>query len=283
VANEDGYVSPGSRDVAFIETTMRVVTWNVWWRFGPWRERAPLILDVLSQSDADVICLQEVWDTGAENQAAEMADTLGLHYVFEPVLPINGVQWGMAILSKWPVLDSQGLVLPSMPSDDGSRDCKVMRACFDGPRGAVDVYNTHLSWRPEESAVRQEQVTAIVELVRDSHCGSIPPIICGDFNAIPTADEIRMLTGEAPVPVDGFYFFDAWRAGGHTDAGFTWDNQNPLTNKALQSNRRLDYILVGEPAVNAAGHILKAEHIGRTATNGLYPSDHFGVLAELRY
>jgi endonuclease/exonuclease/phosphatase family metal-dependent hydrolase len=283
VANEEGFVSPGSRDVGFVETRARVLTWNIWWRFGPYGQRVPLILETLRQCDADVICLQEVWDTDTANQAAELAGALGLHFCYEPVLPIEGVNWGMAILSKWPVLESEGLVLPSMPSDDGSRDCKVMRARLDGPNGVVDVYNTHLSWRPEESAIRQEQVGFIANLVKQTWKGPVPPIICGDFNAIPTADEIRMLTGEAPVPVDGLYFFDAWQAAGHSDPGFTWDNANPLTNKALQPNRRLDYIFVGEPAENAAGHVLSAERVGTNPTDGVFPSDHFGVLAELRY
>ncbi len=283
MANEEGFVSPGSRDVAFVETRMRVLTWNIWWRFGPYVDREPLILQQLQDLNADVICLQEVWDTGTDNQAARLADDLGLHFSYEAVLPIDGVNWGMAILSKWPVLDQQGLVLPSMPSDDGSRDCKVMRARLDGPNGVVDVYNTHLSWRPEESAIRQEQVGFIANLVKSTWQGPVPPIVCGDFNAIPTADEIRILTGEAAVPVDGLYFFDAWRAAGHTDAGFTWDNANSLTNKALQPNRRLDYIFVGEPAENAAGHVLTAERVGLQPSNGIFPSDHFGVLAELRY
>lgn len=283
MANEEGFVSPGSRDVEFVETRMRVLTWNIWWRFGPYDEREPLIRKLLCEVDADIICLQEVWDTGQANQAAQLAEELGFYFCYEPVLPIDGVDWGMAILSRWPVLEKDGQVLPSMPSDDGSRDCKVMRARLDGPSGVVDVYNTHLSWRPEESAIRQKQVSFIAELVKETCQGPVPPIVCGDFNAIATADEIRMLTGEAPVPVDGLYFFDAWRAAGNTDAGFTWDNANPLTNKALQPNRRLDYIFVGEPAENAAGHILSAERVAMQATNGLYPSDHFGVLAELRY
>jgi len=283
VANEEGFVSPGSRDVARIETRMRVLTWNIWWRFGPYDQRRPLILKQLQDANADIVCLQEVWGTEAENQAAQLANALGMYFSYEAVLTIDGVDWGMAILSKWPIVERDGLLLPSMPSDDGSRDCKVMRVCVDGPHGPVDVFNTHLSWRPEESAIRQKQVTFIAERVKKIWKGPVPPIICGDFNAIPSADEIRMLTGETAVAVDGVYFFDAWLAAGHTDPGYTWDNSNPLTNAALQLNRRLDYILVGEPAENAAGHVLTAERVGMVATDGIYPSDHFGVLAQLRY
>ena len=45
-----------------IDTRLRVATWNVWWRFGPWAERQPAIAETLRRIDADVIALQEVWD-----------------------------------------------------------------------------------------------------------------------------------------------------------------------------------------------------------------------------
>lgn len=283
MANEDGYVSPGSRDEAFVETTMRIVTWNLWWRFGPWRDRQPLILDTLRDLDADVLCLQELWGTDEADQAAEIGEALGYHHFYEPVLPIDGVQWGMGILSKWPLMEKQAFVLPSIPSDDGSRDCKAMWARLDGPRGPVDVLNTHLSWRPEESAIRQEQMSAIAQQIKETHTGGMPPLLCGDFNAIPTADEIRMMTGEAPVPVEGLYFFDAWRASGQEGPGYTWHRSNTLTHKALQPDRRLDYIFVGEPAGNGAGHVLRTEQVGTQPVGGLFASDHYGVMAELRY
>nr|WP_165491961.1 endonuclease/exonuclease/phosphatase family protein [Egibacter rhizosphaerae] len=48
---------------------LSLLSWNVWWRFGPWRERQPAILEVLRRADADVVTLQEVWASGGENLA----------------------------------------------------------------------------------------------------------------------------------------------------------------------------------------------------------------------
>jgi endonuclease/exonuclease/phosphatase family metal-dependent hydrolase len=276
-------VSPGSRPETLIATRLRVLSWNIWWRFGPWRERAPLILRVLEAVDADLLCLQEVWQAGGDNQARQIADALGFHHVYGSVLAYSGVDWGMAILARWPIMESEDIRLVSMPSEDGSRDCRVLRARVDGPRGAIDAYCTHLSWRPEESHIRQKQVAAVAEWVRDTAGGGYPPVVCGDFNAIPTSDEIRMMTGEAICPVDGLVFYDAWRAAGHTEPGFTWDNANPHTNEALRPDRRLDYVFVGEPVDGGAGHVLTAELVGTVPTDGLFPSDHFGVVAEVRY
>lgn len=277
------HVSPGSRTADLIETRLRVATWNIWWRFGDWERREPLIRRVLGETAPDIVCLQEVWDDGAENQAKRIADDLGYHHVYEPVLEIDGIRWGMAILGRWPVSGHRGLALPSMPSADRSRDCRAMFARVAGPRGDVGVVCTHLSWRPEESRIRQRQVGAICEVVRDQGQWAFPPVVCGDFNAGPMSDEIRMMTGEAIPPVEGLFFHDAWPAAGRTEPGFTWDNGNPLTNPALQPNRRLDYVFVGGPRPDGAGHVLSAEIAGNQPTKGLYPSDHFALVVDLRY
>jgi endonuclease/exonuclease/phosphatase family metal-dependent hydrolase len=41
---------------------MRVMTWNLWWRFGGnWREREVGIISRLEEVQPDVVGLQEVW------------------------------------------------------------------------------------------------------------------------------------------------------------------------------------------------------------------------------
>jgi len=53
-----------------IETRVRVLTWNIWWRFGPWQRRQPAISSTLAQIDADIIALQEVWSDQTTNLAS---------------------------------------------------------------------------------------------------------------------------------------------------------------------------------------------------------------------
>ena len=55
-----------------IETRLRVMSWNLWWQFGPWGERLPAIAATLAAVDADVFALQEVWHDGTRSQAAEL-------------------------------------------------------------------------------------------------------------------------------------------------------------------------------------------------------------------
>lgn len=50
-------------------TTARVVTWNVWGRFGDWEERQSGIEDVLATAKPDITCLVEAWATPETTQA----------------------------------------------------------------------------------------------------------------------------------------------------------------------------------------------------------------------
>ena len=87
-----------------VETRLRVATWNLWGRYGPWEERGPVVLENLRAVDADVVCLQEAWRDGARSQPRELASALGMHGVYEPAFEINGAWSGNAVLSRWPVL-----------------------------------------------------------------------------------------------------------------------------------------------------------------------------------
>ena len=52
----------------------------------------------------------------------------------------------------------------------------------------------------------------------------------------------------------------------------------------LEPDTRIDYILVGWPKLGGCGHVVDVEVAGdRPGTDGLFPSDHFAVVADLRY
>lgn len=264
-----------------IETRLRVLTWNLWWRFGPWQERAPAIEATIGALDADVVCLQEVWGADGTTFAAELGERLGYEHVYASRLDWDGVRFGNAILSRWPILRSEERPLPATPETEEHRT--VLLAEVDGPRGSFQVFCTHLNWRLDHSAVRQEQVRAICDLVAEVRPRTYPPILCGDMNADPMSDEIRMLTGRAAVPVDKLLFHDAWEVAGDGGPGFTWSNDNPYAALDLEPNRRIDYVLVGWPKAGGAGHVVSCRLIGQDPVDGVVPSDHYGVLAELRY
>jgi endonuclease/exonuclease/phosphatase family metal-dependent hydrolase len=154
---------------------------------------------------------------------------------------------------------------------------------IEGPRGPFQVFCTHLSWRADWSGVRQAQIGAVCEVVRRHSPRQFPAILCGDLNAEPVSDEIRMLTGRAAVPVPGVVFHDAWEAAGE-GASATISRRNPYCEAALDPEMRIDYVMVGWAKSGGAGQVLHARVAGDVPDDdGVVGSDHYAVVAELRY
>jgi endonuclease/exonuclease/phosphatase family metal-dependent hydrolase len=81
--------------------------------------------------------------------------------------------------------------------------------------------------------------------------------------------------------VPGQVLLDAWRYADPGDPGFTWDLRNGYQDDSLIPSSRIDYILVGLPW-QGRGRV-EAVHLAGTApVDGVWPSDHFAVLADLR-
>lgn len=264
-----------------IDTTVRVATWNIWWRFGPWEERQPRIIEELRGVDADIIALQEVWGADGTDAGAVIAAELGYESTYVGLLEMDrGVWFGNAVLSRWPIDSSEHRRLP--PGDAGDEVRNVMRADVAGPRGTIQVFSTHLNWRFDQSHIRQQQVETITRFIRDSPARDYPPVVCGDFNAQPDSDEIRTLTGLRPVS-DGVLLVDCWQSEHPGEPGLTWNNENPFVAEQLEPHRRIDYVFAGWPKARGAGRPVAAELFGATPIDGMYPSDHYGVVADLRY
>ena len=49
------------------------------------------------------MCLQEVWEETDESQAKIIADQLGYNYIFEKSFEFDGVAFGNAIITKFPI------------------------------------------------------------------------------------------------------------------------------------------------------------------------------------
>jgi endonuclease/exonuclease/phosphatase family metal-dependent hydrolase len=271
---------------------LRVLSWNVWWRFGPWEQRQPAIAATIERLDPDVVCLQETWPGGVE----ALASQLGFHHVFASRVERDGVPFGNGVLARWPLAGHEVLPLPAPPELDERRTC--LRADVEHPEGPIQVFCTHLNWRFDHSHVRQEQVRAICRFVAGSPARRYPAVLGGDFNAEPDSDEIRMLTGKTSVPVPELLFHDAWvvagRAGGAGagggdagDAGggqdgATWSNANPFARLDLEYDRRIDYVFAGWPKSGGLGQVLDCRVAAREPVDGVWPSDHLAVLATLR-
>jgi hypothetical protein len=68
---------------------------------------------------------------------------------------------------------------------------------------------------------------------------------------------------------------------GEDGAGHTWDNANAYAALDLEPNRRIDYIFVGFPARTGVGRLTSCRLVCNDQKDGIWPTDHFGVYAEL--
>lgn len=210
----------------------------------------------IRRQEAEVVGLQEVdrhWSgrSDFEDQAKELAAELDMHYVFaanldrdpaEPGQPRR--QYGTAILSEYPILESENTLLPK---PEGGEQRGLLEALVNVKGVPVRLYNTHLQ---HDSAVeRSAQVQAIMERVGEFE---EPTLLTGNLNARPEASELAPLFTR---------FDDAWAEAG-AGPGFTISPANPYA--------RIDYILVS-PDISVS-----EARVPRTAG-----SDHLPVVAEL--
>ncbi|MEU8402748.1 endonuclease/exonuclease/phosphatase family protein [Nonomuraea sp. NPDC048892] len=270
-----------------IGTRVRVLTWNVWGESGPYARRAKVIEKVVREHDPDVVALQE-WagqslgyehvasygGGGRNGGSSGSGQGSGSGGNGEGAGSADGA--ACAVLSRWPVARREERPLPGGANPGSALFCELA-----GPRGPLQVFSVIIgAFRLDESGARQEQVRALTAFVGEVASRRRPALVCGDFNAGPDSDEIRMLTGRTVPATPGVVFYDAWEVAGDGGPGHTWCDANPFARPGLYPPRRFDYVLSAWPRAGGAGHPVRCEVVGAGPDPG---SDHYAILAELRY
>jgi endonuclease/exonuclease/phosphatase family metal-dependent hydrolase len=267
---------------------LRVMTWNVWWRFGDWEKRGQRIARVIEETSPDIVGLQEVWATGTENQAERLSTELGLKWAWAPSpaperfqrrIGDNTMEVGNAVLSRWPIVSSVSRSLPGAGADEGRT---ALITVVDAPSGQIAFVTTQLASTVGESALRCEQVRALTGHIVDEAPDTASLVLTGDFNAEPDSDEIRLLGGHKTAPaVSGLILVDAWRYAEPGRREWTWDRRNPAVLATGEPSARIDYIFVGYRPPTPALYVRSARLAGDVPSHGVWPSDHTAVVADL--
>jgi endonuclease/exonuclease/phosphatase family metal-dependent hydrolase len=189
---------------------LRLVSLNFWGTEAPLDRRLALAERQLRALAPDVIGMQEVRPLdgrSGRSTADVLAAALGLTVVYEPALRwaddelrpgMAGGEEGLAILSRYPVLERRVLPLPEARPSEARI---LLSARLDTEAGPIWVHTTHLHYRLDDGVAREAQVTALDAAIRACGRGNddAPQLLCGDFNATADSDD----AGRAAHPLPG--------------------------------------------------------------------------------
>ncbi|MEJ3653435.1 endonuclease/exonuclease/phosphatase family protein [Actinomycetes bacterium KLBMP 9759] len=268
-----------------MDVRLRVVTWNLWWRFGPdWAARQPGIAATLRLLDADVVALQEVWGSSGTSQADRFGAQLGRHSAFvAPGLPPppdpperadqRGIDVGLGLLSRWPISRCKAVEMPARFRDPPP---VAMRATVDHPAGPLHVVVACLEWEPAFQADRVAQARALAALAADERLdGPAPVVVAGDLNAAPDSPVLAPLRDR---------MVDAWAAGGGDPDAVTLSSTHPFAPVEAEEliDQRIDHVFLRPGLPDQRVRVERAELAGGPV-DGLDPSDHRAVVCDIAW
>eukprot|EP00930_Biecheleria_cincta_P060545 TRINITY_DN46191_c0_g1_i1.p1 TRINITY_DN46191_c0_g1~~TRINITY_DN46191_c0_g1_i1.p1 ORF type:complete len:326 (-),score=52.36 TRINITY_DN46191_c0_g1_i1:25-1002(-) len=286
------------------------------------------VADVIRRSEADIACLQEVevnavelkarkWSQPhADNQPKVLSEICGLqHSAFagplmaslaeqesgffagevlhrEEVVPCPRTAYGMATLSRYPILDTRRLVFERLGQD--LSDSMIYMDREEQPRGALAVLvdggadtfgplwvvNTHLSHKFSSAEQRRQadQLVSWVHALCEEPVAEVldsraSVLLCGDLNStsvLPFSAYSVLASHER--------WEDLWKQGGSGSCQVSFPSNLCFGMLGL----RIDHIFALE--VNGAANAVCDEiRVVRDMTADVEASDHCAVLAHVEF
>jgi len=175
------------------------------------------IAALINAQAPDLIAIQEVDDsvarTGGVDQARVLGDLTGMTPVFGAFMPYQGGEYGMAVLSRWPVVESSNLRLP-----DGAEPRTALAVRVRSPRTQQELLFVGIHfYRTDEE--RLAQATTLDSLLAHE---PVPIMLAGDYNSLPASNVMA-------------FFAEGW----------TIVNKGPdrLTFPSWEPQREIDYFV----------------------------------------
>ena len=243
-----GHSCAGSADDESTET-LRVMSYNILHGQGMYDdvelERAAA---VITRLNPDVVTLQEIDNgcgrSGEINQMERLGEMTGMHHAFGEFMDFDGGQYGMGILSKYPLEDVANHRLPGGAEPRSALAATIKVGPYDRE---IVVIGIHF-YRTETE--RAGQATKLMEIYQNE---TRPVILAGDFNSQPGTKVMQIVEEQWVNPDKG-------------EDHFTFNSVTP--------QREIDYILY-RPV--EAFEVLEYDVVEEPRT-----SDHRPLIMELR-
>lgn len=236
-------------------SALRVLSYNIHHCNPPSKEGlidVGAIAKAIQLQSPDLVALQGVdvntKRSGHINQAALLANKLKMKVYFAKAIAHDGGDYGVAILSKYPLSEEQTFMLPK--NNDAKAEQRVLAlATVTLPDGhKIKFASTHLDAQKADA----NRLLQVAEINRLTAKESLPIIVAGDLNADPSSETISI--------------FDQQFIRTCTDCAFTIPVINP--------RKTIDHIAFKKgDRFSVVSHEVIAER---------YASDHLPVLAVLR-
>jgi endonuclease/exonuclease/phosphatase family metal-dependent hydrolase len=236
---------------------------------GPdlWEKRRALAIATIRAEAPDLIGTQELFERqgndivaalpaygwfGTDRRGGHADEHMGIFYRRDRLKIVEQGQFWLSDTPEVPGSISWRHPLPRM----------VNWATFETTDGhRFRFYDTHFPYRDEDTAAREKGAALLVARIAAGPA-DLPVILTGDFNTTPDMAPHAILTGSLT---------DAWLSGAERHGpAFTFHG---FTGKG---DRRIDWILTRGFAVERIATV--DTHRGKR-----YPSDHFPVVARVRF
>ncbi|MCC7184688.1 MAG: endonuclease/exonuclease/phosphatase family protein [Acidobacteria bacterium] len=153
-------------------------------------ERTARVLRALSP---DIVGLQEVDDlatrSGGVPQAERLGQLLGLHHAFGRFMDFQGGAYGMAILSRHPIVRTESVRLP-----DGNEPRVALAVEVQLPDGRrLTIVNVHFDWVGDDGFrfAQAQALTKYLDVLKT------PYVLLGDFNDEPESRTLALFKSRA--------------------------------------------------------------------------------------
>jgi len=241
---------------------VRVLVYNVHaGKDAAGKESIRRIADVVKSVDPDIVLFQEVDKgtrrSGVVDQPDAYARLTGLHVAFGRSLDYDGGEYGIAVLSRWPIRRDTAIHLPVEPPQErsgGSHEPRVaLSLVIDAPFGRLNLLDTHIDASGEDRW-RLQEIKTIERLAREAVRTNARVLVGGDFNSTPESAVQNELRANG--------FRDAWPICG-VGEGYSYPADVP--------RKRIDYLFLLSGFECMSARVIEAD-----------ASDHRPVIFTLR-
>lgn len=191
------------------EQRIRVLSYNIKHGLGnDGRLDLQRAADVINRLEPDLVALQEIDNqvarSGSVDQAATLGELTGMHAAFGKFFDYQGGEYGMAILSRTPILASENRRLPD-GAEPRSSLVATVRPRASGPEILVACVHFYAT-----ASERLAQAEKLLETLAEEQR---PIIIAGDFNSQPGSPVLQLFASAWTIPDKGEdrYTFSAQR------------------------------------------------------------------------